>query len=104
MAPNLSLWFVISATAIHLCSETFCNGLQPTVPMPWPTPCEVAVEMQTLVQCEHLAAESRGWSAYDWAEHCLKQARGIPEAEVCEQNTLRQWQFVSGQNLTLDMT
>ena len=63
--------------------------------IPWPTPCEVAVEMQTMVKCEHLAAESRGWSAFDWAEHCLKQARGIPEDEVCEQYTLRQWQFVS---------
>ena len=60
----------------------------------WPTPCEVAVEMQTMVKCEHLAAESRGWSAFDWAEHCLKQARGIPEDEVCEHYTLRQWQFV----------
>lgn len=66
--------------------------------IPWPTPCEVAVEMQTMVKCEHLAAESRGWSAFDWAEHCLKQARGIPEDEVCEHYTLRQWQFVSGQN------
>ena len=61
--------------------------------IPWPTPCEVAVEMQTMVKCEHLAAESRGWSAFDWAEHCLKQARSIPEDEVCEQYTLRQWQF-----------
>ena len=63
--------------------------------IPWPTPCEVAVEMQTMVKCEHLAAETRGWSAFDWAEHCLKQARGIPEDQVCEQYTLRQWQFVS---------
>ena len=54
--------------------------------------------MQTMVKCEHLAAESRGWSAFDWAEHCLKQARGIPEDQVCEQYMLRQWQFVSGQN------
>ena len=66
--------------------------------IPWPTPCEVAVEMQTMVKCEHLAAESRGWSAFDWAEHCLKQARCIPEDEVCEQYTLRQWQFVSTKN------
>ena len=49
--------------------------------------------MQTMVSCEHLAAETRGWSAFDWAEHCLKQTRGIPEDEVCEQYTLRQWQF-----------
>ena len=66
--------------------------------IPRPTPFEVAVEMQTKVKCEHLAAESRGWSAFDWAEHCLKQARGIPKDQVCEQHTLRQWQFVSGQN------
>ena len=26
--------------------------------IPWPTPCEVAVAMQTMVKCEHLAAES----------------------------------------------
>ena len=32
--------------------------------IPWPTPCEVAVEMQTMVKCEHLAAETRGWSAF----------------------------------------
>jgi len=50
------------------------------------------------VKCEHLAAETRRWSAFDWAEHCLKQARGIPEDQVCEQYMLRQWQFVSGQN------
>ena len=61
--------------------------------IPWPTPCEVAVEMQTMVKCEHLAAETRGWSAFDWAEHCLKQARGIPEDLVCEQYTLKQGPF-----------
>ena len=66
--------------------------------IPWPTPCEVAVEMQTMMKCELLAAASRGSSAFDWVEHCLKQARGIPEDQVCEQCTLRQWQFVSGQN------
>ena len=47
--------------------------------IPWPTPCEVVVEMQTMVKCEHLAAETRGWSAFDWAEHCLKQARIYPK-------------------------
>ena len=61
--------------------------------IPWLTPCEVAVEMQTMVKCEHLAAASRGWSAFDWAEHCLKQARGIPEDEACVHYTPRQWQF-----------
>ena len=63
--------------------------------IPWPTPCEVAVEMQTMVSCEHLAATSRGWAAFDWAEHCLKQARNIPEDEICRRYVLRQWQFVS---------
>ena len=38
---------------------------------PWPTPCEVAVEMQTMASCEHLAAATQGWSTFDWAEHCL---------------------------------
>ena len=61
--------------------------------IPWPTPCEVAVGMQTMVSCEHLAAETRGWSAYDWAEHCLKQTRSVPKNQACEQYTLRQWQF-----------
>jgi hypothetical protein len=61
--------------------------------IPWPTPFEVAVEMQTMVSCEHLAATSRGWSAFDWAEYCLKQTRNIPEDEVYEQYVLRQWRF-----------
>ena len=39
---------------------------------PWPTPCEVAVEMQAMASCEHLAAATQGWAAFDWAEHCLK--------------------------------
>jgi hypothetical protein len=50
---------------------------------PWPTPCEVAVEMQTMASCEHLAAATQGWAAFDWAEHCLKQERRIGEGDVC---------------------
>ena len=50
---------------------------------PWPTPCEVAVEMQTMVRCEYTAAASRGWAAFDWAEHCLKQERGIKDDDIC---------------------
>ncbi len=72
--------------------------------IPWPTPFEVAIEMQTMVKCEHLAAEMRGWSDFDWAEHCLKQARGIPEDEVCEQYTLGQWQFMSEKNKFLNVS
>ena len=60
---------------------------------PWPTPCEVAVEMQTMVSCEYTAAASRGWSAFDWAEHCLKQERGISEGDVCARYIWRQWQI-----------
>ena len=60
---------------------------------PWPTPCEVAVEMQTMVSCEYTAAASRGWSAFDWAEHCLKQERGIKEDDICVSYVWRQWQL-----------
>ena len=61
---------------------------------PWPTPCEVAVEMQTMASCEHLAAATRGWAAFDWAEHCLKQQRSINEGDVCARYIWRQWQLV----------
>jgi hypothetical protein len=64
---------------------------------PWPTPCEVAVEMQTMASCERLAAASWGWSAFDWAEHCLKMERSIKEEEVCARYIWRQWQLVRGQ-------
>ena len=60
---------------------------------PWPTPCEVAVEMQTMVRCEYTAAASRGWAAFDWAEHCLKQKRGIKDDDICVSYVWRQWQF-----------
>jgi len=60
---------------------------------PWPTPCEVAVEMQTMASCEHLAAATQGWAAFDWAEHCLKQERRIGEGNVCARYIWRQWQI-----------
>ena len=53
-----------------------------------------AVEMQTMASCERLAAASRGWSAFDWAEHCLKQERRIGEGDVCARYIWRQWQLV----------
>jgi hypothetical protein len=49
--------------------------------------------MTTMVRCEHLAASSHGWAAFDWAEHCLKQARDIKEDTRCAQYVLRQWEF-----------
>ena len=60
---------------------------------PWPTPCEVAVEMATMVEVERRSATSRGWASFDWAEHCIKQERKIKEDEVCETYVLRQWVF-----------
>jgi len=60
---------------------------------PWPTPCEVAVEMQTMASCEHLAAATQGWAAFDWAEHCLKQQLRINEGDVCARYIWRQWQI-----------
>ena len=60
----------------------------------WPTPCEVAVEMQTMTSCEHLAAASRGCSAFDWAEHCLKMERSNRAEEVCVRYIWRKWQLV----------
>ena len=39
--------------------------------------------MLTMVSCEDTAAASRGWSAFDWAEHCLKQERKIKEEYNC---------------------
>ena len=54
-----------------------------TTYIPWPTPCEVAEEMLTMVSCEHQAASGLNWSAFDWAEHCLKQERKIKEDFNC---------------------
>ena len=59
---------------------------------PWPTMCEVAVEMQRMVSCEHMAADTLGMSYYDWAEHRLKQRRGIPEHETAQDWIWRQWE------------
>ena len=41
-------------------------------------PCEVAVEMQTMVRCKYAAAASLGW-----AEHYLKQKRSIKDDDNC---------------------
>ena len=46
-----------------------------------------------MVNCEYTAAASRGWSAFDWAEHCLKQERGINEDDICVSYVWRQWQL-----------
>ena len=59
----------------------------------WPTPCEVADEMLTMVSCEYVAAERKGWSPYDWAEHCLKQERNIPDEDKLIDHYLKQWRF-----------
>ncbi len=57
----------------------------------WPTPCEVAEEMLTMVSCEHQAASGLNLSAFDWAEHCLKQERKIKEDYNCVEYVWRQW-------------
>ena len=59
--------------------------------VPWPTPCEVAVEISRMANCEHLAAESMGQSKFDWAERTLKQQRGIREDAEADRWMLRQW-------------
>ena len=59
--------------------------------IPWPTPCEVAVEVSRMANCEHLAAESLGQSKYEWAERTLKQHRSIPEDAEADQWVLRRW-------------
>jgi hypothetical protein len=59
--------------------------------IPWPTPCEVAEEMLTMVSCEHQAASGLNLSAFDWAEHCLKQERKIKEDYNCAEYVWRQW-------------
>ena len=59
--------------------------------VPWPTPCEVAVEISRMANCEQLAAESLGQSKYEWAERTLKQQRSIPEEAQADRWVLRQW-------------
>jgi len=34
-----------------------------------------------------------GWSAFDWADHCLKKERGINEDDICVSYVWRQWQL-----------
>ena len=57
----------------------------------WPTPCEVALEISRMANCEQLAAESLGQSKYEWAERTLKQQRSIPEEAQADRWVLRQW-------------
>lgn len=59
--------------------------------VPWPTPCEVAVEILRMANCEHLAAENLGQSKFEWAERTLKQQRGIPEEMEADRWVFRQW-------------
>ena len=61
---------------------------------PWPTPCEVALEMENMASCERLAAASAGMAEFDWAERCLRQRRRITAKEPLVQYTYRQWSFV----------
>ena len=61
--------------------------------VPWPTPCEVAVEISRMANCEHLAAENMGQSKFDWAERTLKQQRGIREEAEADRWVWRQWTF-----------
>jgi len=61
--------------------------------VPWPTPCEVAVEISRMANCEHLAAENMGQSKFDWAERTLKQQRGIREDAEAHRWVWRQWGF-----------
>ena len=65
----------------------------------WPTPCEVAVEISRMANCEHLAAERLGQSKFDWAELTLKQHRSIPEDAEADQWVLRQWVLENEFNL-----
>jgi len=44
-----------------------------------------------MANCEHRAAKNLGQSKYEWAEHTLKQHRGIPEDAEADQWVLRQW-------------
>src|SRR6056300_996245 len=61
--------------------------------VPWPTPCEVSVEISRMANCEHLAAENMGQSKFDWAERTLKQQRGIPDNKKMTNWVWRQWGF-----------
>ena len=61
--------------------------------IPWPTPCEVSVEISRMASCEHLAAENTEQSKFEWAERSLKQQRGIREEAEADRWVWRQWGF-----------
>ena len=74
-------------------SGTYRKYTKYTDYVPWPTPCEVAVEISRMANCEHLAAENMGQSKFDWAERTLKQQRGIQEKAEAHSWVWRQWTF-----------
>jgi len=74
-------------------SETYRKYTKYIDYVPWPTPCEVAVEISRMANCEHLAAENMGQSKFDWAERTLKQQRGIPDNQKLTNWVWRQWGF-----------
>ena len=59
--------------------------------IPWPTPCEVALEMENMASCERLAAASAGMAEFDWAEHSLEQKLRIPQSEPLGKYIYRHW-------------
>ena len=85
---------VTDNVTLHLSHNSPRKYIYYTNYTPWPTMCDVALKMTTMVRCEHTAAASRGWSNFDWAEHCLKQALRIAEQERCATYVLRRWQWV----------
>ena len=72
-------------------SRTYRKYTKYTDYVPWPTPCEVAVEISRMANCEHLAAENMGQSKFDWAERTLKQQRGIREEAEADRWVWQQW-------------
>jgi len=44
-----------------------------------------------MASCERLAAASAGMAEFDWAEHCLKQRRQMPQSEPLGKYIYRQW-------------
>lgn len=61
--------------------------------IPWPTPCEVSVEISRMANCEHLAAANMGQSKFEWAERNPKQQSDIPEEAEASRWVWRQWVF-----------
>ena len=72
-------------------SRTYRKCTKYTDYVPWPTPCDVAVEISRMAKCEHLAAKSRGEAKFDWAERSLKQERNIPDNQQLANWIWRQW-------------